>query len=220
MKTLVAVPCMRTVETEFFKSCVVMDYGREVTYAVTESSLIYDARNYLAVQAVKKQFDRVLWLDSDMVFEPDLFKRLSARLDEGYEFVSGMYFQRVKPIKPNIYKEARYERDEEGRNKPVLVKYDDYPRDSIFEIAAAGFGGCMMTVGLLVDVARHFGLPFSPLPSFGEDISFCMRAGELGHKLYCDSSIKLGHVGHKVYTEEDYYKGDCCEKESQSIETT
>ena len=41
------------------------------------------------------------------------------------------------------------------------------------------------------------------LLGFGEDLSFCIRAQELGRKIYCDSRIKMGHVGLRVFEEGD-----------------
>ena len=94
MKTLICIPCMDMVHTEFMKSLLAMRRPGETKIVISQSSLIYDARNNMARQAVKGGFDRVMWLDSDMSFEPDLMERLSARLDEGCDFVSGLYFTR------------------------------------------------------------------------------------------------------------------------------
>ena len=60
-----------------------------------------------------------------------------------------------------------------------------------------------MKASLLKEVKDKYGLPFSPILGFGEDISFCMRLKELGKKMYCDPRAKLGHIGYKVYTEAD-----------------
>lgn len=206
MRTLLAMPCMDTVATRFFISVLGMQRFPGDESTATESSLVYDARNMLANKAIVEGFDRVLWLDSDMVFEPDLEQRLAARLDEGYDIVSGLYFTRKSPIRPVVYKEIYIEQNEDGSVKPVSVNYDDYPRDSFFEIAACGFGAVMMTVDALKRIRDHFGLPFSPAIGFGEDLSFCMRAKELGIPIWCDSSIKLKHIRHYEVSEEDYLK--------------
>ena len=39
---------------------------------------------------------------------------------------------------------------------------------------------------------------------FGEDLSFCGRASEVGAELWCDSTIKMGHVGLGTITEDIY----------------
>ena len=204
MKTLVAIPCMDMVHTRFVGSCLALRPVGDVAFSLTESSLIYDARNTLAKKAVTEGFDRILWLDSDMTFSPDLLERLSARLDTGIEFVSGLYFKRRQPIAPVIFKECgAFEKD--GETKTIATTYDDYP-DGLFEIAACGFGGVMMTTDLVLEVAQRFGFPFSPILGFGEDLSFCCKVARLGKKMYCDSSIKMGHVGYKTFSESDFLR--------------
>lgn len=204
MKTLICVPAMDTLHTEFFKSFVGMRRDADTRVLVSQSSLIYDARNNMARQAVKGGFDRILWLDSDMSFEPDLMERLSARLDEGRDFVSALYFTRKAPVRPVVYKECGYFEDKDGAVSPVAVWYDDYPRDTIFEAKAVGFGAVMMTTDCITKVAEQFGLPFSPMLGFGEDLSFCGRASQCGITMWVDSTIKCGHVGIGTITESTF----------------
>ena len=205
MKTLIALPCMDMVHTVFLKSLVSMDRIGQTGYAFSCSSLIYDARNTLAKQAVNEGYDRILWLDSDMDFQPDLLKRLSADMDEGRELVSGLYFKRKAPVKPVIYKDMGMLKNENDDGMtPVAIAYEDYPQDTVFPIAGCGFGGCLVSVDLIKRVGDRYGLPFSPIMGFGEDLSFCIRATELGAELFCDSRVKMGHVGLGTITEETY----------------
>ena len=208
MKTLIAIPCMDMVHTVFMKSLLGMKRVGASAYSLSASSLVYDARNGLAKQAVTEGYDRILWLDSDMDFDPDLMERLSADLDDGKEFVSGLYFTRKAPLKPNIFESCGYYHSEETDEvTPVAVNYWDHPKDQIFPIAACGFGGCMMTTDLIKKVADKFGLPFSPILGFGEDLSFCSRARQIGVEIFCDSRIKMGHVGLGTITEQAYLEG-------------
>ena len=205
MKTLIAVPCMDMVQTRFFHCCMDLRYVGDIEFSLTESSLIYNARNELAGKAITEGFDRILWLDSDMTFEPDLMEKLSARLDTGMEFVSGLYFKRRQPVAPVVFKACgSYERD--GQEYTFAATYDDYPEDTVFEIAACGFGGLMMTTRLVKEVWEKYGYPFSPILGFGEDLSFCCRVNRLGIKMYCDPGIKLGHVGYKTFDESDFVR--------------
>ena len=208
MKTLVAIPCMDMVHTVFLRSILGLNKGDgEVRFAISCSSLIYDARNTLVKQAMTEGYDRILWLDSDMDFQPDLLMRLSAHLDNGLDLVSGIYFKRKAPVSPVIYSEVGYFTNPENSGiTPTAVSYDDYPRDSLFKIKACGFGGVMMTVDLARRVTEKFGLPFAPMLGFGEDLSFCGRVTNLGVDMWCDSSIKLGHVGQGTITEDTYFQ--------------
>lgn len=203
MRTLVAIPCMDMVHTDFLRSCLGLEKTGEVHFAFAQSSLIYDGRHALANIAINEGWDRVLWLDSDMVFDPYLFRRLSEHLDLGKEMVTGLYFSRKPPMHPVIYK-ALYLKGGKPYPEPTAEIFVDYPRDEVFPVAGCGFGAVMMTTELLKRVQDACGLPFFPISGFGEDLAFCLRATGLGATIWCDASIKLGHVGTAVYDEELY----------------
>lgn len=208
MKTLIALPCMDAVNTMFLRSILALHRVGHTEYGIAASSLVYDARNSLAMKAVTEKFDRILWLDSDMTFAPDLMERLSEDLDEGRDFVSALYFTRKPPIKPVIFSETGYNRIGDTHEvRPFAKTMYEYPKDAVFEIASAGFGGVMMNVSLVKDIMDKYGLPFTPFMGFGEDLSFCIRASELGRKMYCDSRLKMGHVAQSVITEDVYLQG-------------
>lgn len=203
MRIMIAIPCMAKIDTPFVQCLLNLAVtglkGAFVQLQFSEGSLIYDSRNQIANIAIEKEFDRVLWIDSDMIFEPDILRRLSARMDEGAEYVSALAFRRVPPHLPVIYSQIAMQ-----DGKPVLTAYEDYPEDSLFEIAGSGFGCVMTSVQLLKDCRNTFGLPFSPRLGFGEDVTFCLECQELGRKMYCDSSVKVGHLGRITVTEEIY----------------
>jgi len=203
MKTMIAIPCMDMVPARFAASLMELRrVGDPCTACFSMGSLIYDSRNKIARAAIEGGYDRVLWLDSDMEFQPDLMEQLNDWIIDGCYFVSGLYASRKEPIRPVIFKDIHVEDTAEGK-KAVVPFYEDYPKEVIFEVEACGFGAVMTTVKLLRDVTEKYGLPFTPAMGFGEDIAFCLRARELGYKLWCDSSIKLGHIGTKTYTVDD-----------------
>ena len=204
MRTMIGIPTMGEVPVRFMASLLAMKRVGSVEFEMTDHSLIYDARNRIAKLAIDEGFDRVLWLDSDMVFGPELMEKLSRWIDCGCEMVSGLYFKRKPPPEPVIYQDCCLRKDEEGKPVPSAVVYRDFPENRIFEVAGCGFGAVMTTVQLLKDVYDSFGLPFSPAGGLGEDLSFCARVAELGRKMWCDSSIQLGHIGKMIYTREDW----------------
>lgn len=207
MRTLIAVPCMEMIPFDFMKSVINLTYYGQCEIGLASGSLVYDARNQLAKKAINEDFDRVLWLDSDMVFSPDLFKRLSDRLDEGHDFVTGIYFTRKKTVEPVFYSRLEIVKDEKGMSIPEVEAFKDYPRDSLFEIQACGFGAVMMNTKVIKAVSDNFGLPFYPTAGFGEDLSFCYRCQSLNIPMMCDSSIKLGHIAYREINEETYLGG-------------
>lgn len=197
MNTLIAIPCMDSMPTDFVQSLLSLKPVGGMQYTFARGTLVYEARNTLAQIAVNGNFDRILWLDSDMVFTGDLLQRFSKHLDEGKEFVCGLFTTRKPPIEITLYKSLRV--NMVGKlAEPVYEKVTDIP-DEPFEVAGCGFAGCLMTVDLLKRVIAEFGNPFNPAAGFGEDLTFCLRASQVGAKLYCDPTIKMGHVGVTVY---------------------
>lgn len=194
MKTLIAVPCMQQVDANFAQCLAALKKVGECTVAFQISSLVYDSRNHLAELAVKGEYDYILWLDSDMVFAPDLLERLMADI-EGKDMVSGLYFRRTAPYTPVAYQTLT-------RDKGVLTVEDlkDYPKD-IFEVEGVGFGAVLMRTDFLFEMPGGW---FTPTPDAGEDCAFCIRFREHGFKIHVDPTIPIGHVGYVVVTESLY----------------
>ena len=199
MKTLIAVPCMDSVAAPFAQNLAAMQKDGECFVSFIIGSLIYESRNNLAKQALAAKADYVLWLDSDMVFPGDIMPRMHKHMAEGKDIVTGLYFRRRPPFTPVLFKELGL-KDGVGTHE----KYDDYPKDTVFEIAGAGFGCLMLKTEVLEDVMLNYQDWFGPMGGFGEDLSFCLRAKELGYKIWCDSTIKCGHVGQLIVDESVY----------------
>ena len=188
MRTLIAIPCMDMVHTAFMASLLSMDKPGDTEVAISSSSLVYDARHMLGHKAVAEGWDRVLWLDSDMHFGPDLMQLLSADLDKGLDFVSALYFTRKTPVKPCVYSRVTPMTEDQA---PEAVNCTEVP-PGLFEIEGCGFGACMMRTGLLRQAGR---LPFFPIYGMGEDLAFCYRLRSQGVKIWCDSRIRVDHIG-------------------------
>lgn len=211
MRMLIAVPCMDMMHTQFVHSLLTLKLTEEYEVRFGASSLIYDTRNQLIKYAIDKGFERVLWLDSDMKFDNSLLQYLNEDLDNGYDIVSGLYFARKQPYMPILFKSIEYVQHKDGFVDVKHEQYNDYPENSLFEITACGFGCVMMKISAVKDIVEKFGNGiFTPITGCGEDISFCLRAKNVGKKVWCDSRAKCGHVGEMVYDEQfwkDYTNG-------------
>jgi hypothetical protein len=200
MKVLIATPTMGSVNVRYFMSILSLEKPCQTNVVVEEGSLVYMARNRLALKAIENGFDYVLWIDSDMQFKPDTLTRLLEDAKQGMDVVTGICFKRSFPVEPVICKSVSCV---DGIGDAEI--YKDYPRDTVFEIGAMGLGCCLMKVDLLKQVCETFQCsPFEPVPQLGEDYSLCWRLNSLGVKMYCDSRVKIGHVGDFVYDEAVY----------------
>lgn len=196
MKTLIAIPCMDQVPALFAQSLSCMKKVGECQVAFQIGSLVYTSRNELARYAMKNGFDYVLWLDSDMTFEPDILeKMLQLASEQDIKMLTGLYFRRRPPYTPVLF----------SKMKPKRTGWDfddvlELP-DSLFEVEACGFGCCLTATEVLLDVRMKHGYLFHPMQDGGEDISFCWRARDCGYKIICDPSIVCGHVGNVIITD-------------------
>ena len=202
MKIFVAVPCMDQVPARFAQSLAMLrsEYPTVVGFQI--GSLVWDSRLKLAQEAIKAEADFVLWLDSDMEFPPDLLERLMRTLNEKEEadIVTGLYFRRVQPYTPVLFE--RIQLAGIGAN---WREFDELPEEPVFEVEGCGFGAVLMPTDVLMSVVAKHGDPFWPIAHLGEDLAFCIRARELGYRIFCDQTIRLGHVGYNV-VDRDFYK--------------
>ena len=194
MRTLIAIPAMDTIYTVTAQCLQNLRPVGAVGTQFTVRMQVDHARNSLAKYAIENDFDRILWIDSDMTFDPDLMERLSADIDAGWDVVCGLCFKRRFPVEPVIYE--RMEAD-----PPCAEPYFDYPQDQLFPVAGCGFGCVMMRTEVLLDLEDA---PFTPLPGLGEDFSFCVRMARHGRRIACDSRVKVGHMGLSVFSEASY----------------
>ena len=151
MKTLIAIPCMSSLPREFSQSMDYLIKGENVSILYKPDSLIYDARNLISLTAIENNFDRVMWFDSDMVFQPETMQILHKDMDlYGYEMVSGLYVKRHFPVEPVIYEKLdEPQRTPDGHLAKQIVAYSEYPEDDLFPVAGCGFGCVMTSVPLL-----------------------------------------------------------------------
>lgn len=194
MKTMIAIPA---IEQMFSWTAQCLEKLKRVGECDVEFVVrmpVDMARNELARRAIEGGCDRILWIDSDMTFEPDMMEKLDADMADGWDIVSGLYFKRTFPLEPVIYSDIDTEEFK-------AVTYWDYPQDQLFPIAGCGFGGVLMKTELLTDLSEP---PFLPFLHLSEDLSFCVRMREKGIGIACDSRVKLGHMGTIVFGEKLY----------------
>ena len=184
---------MDQVPSHFARSLAMLEKHGEVLLGWEVGSLIYHARDNLAKQAVEADVDKILWLDSDMVFHPSLLNKLLA-LD--CDFATGLYFRRVPPFSPVLFEQLDID---EPAQKCTWREYTEIP-DKPFKVAGCGFGGVLMSTDVILSMQIKFGHCFAPIGGIGEDLAFCWRARQCGYDIICDPSITMGHCGHTIIT--------------------
>ena len=201
-KILIAVPCMDQLPAQFAHSLATLtSYGIEdaqISIWFNLGSLIYTSRDQIAKKSLLDEADLVMWFDSDMVFNPDTLTRMLKLIDEGHDFVTGIYYRRTPPFSPVAFKTMDLNEDGQGF---TWTEFEEIP-DGLFEVGACGFGCVLMKTEIFVAVFAKYGQMFTPIANCGEDIAFCWRARQCGYKILADPSISLGHVGHTIITKD------------------
>jgi hypothetical protein len=171
-------------------------------------SAIDAARNQMANDALAQGFDELMWIDSDIVFDPDDVDKLRRH---DLPLVCGIYPKKgCRQFACAFLPDTRH----------ILFGV----RGGMTEVLYCGFGfvltrrvlyeSVQQQLGLAV-CNRRFGAPlvpyFTPLVAgegeqawlLGEDYSFCERARRCGFRVMADTTIRLWHVGSYRYGWED-----------------
>ena len=162
------------------------------------------AREVLAEKAVTAGMDLIFMVDDDMLGDPECFFQLAESVINGPADICGaLAFTRNPPHDPVLYVcEKGYdpvERTEYFINRPLTR----YPRNSLVEVDAVGFGAVVFKTSILHKMKRPW---FMSTCGSGEDIYFCYKATrEAGARVFSDTRVKLGHVGNpQIITEETH----------------
>lgn len=170
-------------------------------------TVVHWARNELvrAVMPLKsihddKPFTHFMWLDSDHVFDRDLFCQLARHFAKPeIDMISALYFNRNEPHLPVVYVKD---------GGPSV--YTHYPLievpNCLCEVDAVGFGAIMTKREIFETMPDPwFHMTGRDGSHIGEDMSFCVHAKEAGFRLFLDGQYKLGHFADpKVVTEKTY----------------
>lgn len=166
-------------------------------------------RSDAASQALRDSFDELLWIDSDIAFDPDDVDRLHAY---DLPIVGGVYAKKgVQDLAVHL---------EDGTSSLELGEHG-----SLTDVRYVGAGFLSTHRMVYEDIQRTFSLPVcntrfgaATVPYFlpmviddppagywylGEDYAFCERARRAGHKIVVDTTIRLGHIGPYTYGWED-----------------
>jgi len=158
------------------------------------------AREEAAEEAVKGDFDYLFMIDDDMICPDDLFLRLQKH---DVDIVAPLAFTRNPPYHPVIYASV------EGWDNVSNVDYfmnnvvKNYPKDSLVECDAVGFGSVLIKVDVFRKVRKPY---FKSTCGTGEDILFCYKARKHNARVFVDTSTKLGHLSHPPVITEEFAK--------------
>jgi GT2 family glycosyltransferase len=143
----------------------------------------------------KINYDYIMWMDSDTIFEPIDFETLLRRqldiVGGVYLMEDGMQYAVVKDWDLNYFRKY-------GTFK-FLKKEDLASQQNPIEVSYTGFGFLLMKRGVIEKIEYPW---FEPqITNLGndvidfasEDVSFCLKARAAGLKIHIDPTVRIGH---------------------------
>lgn len=144
-------------------------------------------------------YSHVVWLDSDMAFQPrDVWSLLEHRehcVAGFYLMEDGVHLAAVADADPAYFRQH-------GSFKFMTPADLSGPR-KLLELDYAGMGCCVMSREMLEDLdypwftTRLENLGDGIADESMEDFAFCRKIQDKGYKIYGDTSVVLGHVKSK-----------------------
>lgn len=190
----IGIPCMDTIKTETFMSIFSASNSIDVPAKlhIQKGCYIHDARNKIVDAALTSGATHLLFIDSDIQFDPSA---VNALLKQDKDIIGGLYYRRQPPHYPTI---NQVEGDK-------LIVPGSFPKDKPFEVFAVATGFMLIKTSVL----RKLEPPYFYYGNFhgramGEDVYFCWKAQKKGIKIWCDPTLNLGHVGEYVFDRKDY----------------
>ena len=190
MQVAICIPHLGLIKAQTVGSLVRLIKNIKVDWRVlmAEGSILHVTRERLVKRAIDLGCSHVLFVDSDMEFEPDALDKL---LKRDKDIIGVLYNTRGEP-------------------KNLTVKIHDENGKDIKEIDDTGLMKCAaVATGFMLiktDVFKKLTHPWFFWESTedgdvktGEDMWMCNKARKAGFEIYCDCTIKIGHIGDMVF---------------------
>lgn len=177
--------------------------GTTVDHNIVQGSILTSQRNE-GIQRMRG--DWVLYIDDDMVWNPDAIGRLvEAREEHDLDMIGGLCFRRSEPFAPTLYM-----REQSGAGGYNFL--ESWPEEEIVEVDATGAAFLLihkrvfeMIAGGPMPPYEHRMREGGPPPNYfrwegtmGEDLRFCQDAKAAGARIWVHTGIPIGHVTERV----------------------
>jgi hypothetical protein len=203
----ILVPVAHSIEPDCDRALLELELKGYPVRRVWGYSQVDVARSEIATKAISDGFEELMWIDSDVAFDPKVVDRLRSH---DLPVVCGIY--------PNKGQQSLACYAIPGTTK---MTFGD--GGGLIEILYAATGFLLTRRQVYIDIQEHEGLPLCNtrsrpmLPFFmpmivpdgdshwylGDDFSFSERIRRCGYKIFADTTIRLWHIGRYGYSWEE-----------------
>lgn len=163
---------------------------------------VHWARN-IVVQMLLEQTDcdSLLFVDSDMTFEPGDLDRLRDNCDNwDYDIVSALATGKRWPPKPIVPRRVELDGPEVRAFGTHYEHFTDFEVGRIVPTDGCGMAFTLVRrrvfEAMLAEDGPKYTMWFEMPKRMGEDTYFCEKAIGLGFKCAVDTSVRIGHLGY------------------------
>ena len=145
-------------------------------------------RRLLRKKMLEENYDYLLFIDSDVMVQPDIIKKL---IQHKKTICSGIFMSTFplpdgrKVVAPVLY-------DFAPGGKLRLMQKKEILDDSLKKVAVCGFGCCL----LRRDVLEKVDFRWYEQSKSGEDVAFCHDAAQIGFEAFVDCSVRTWHLSY------------------------
>lgn len=198
----VTLPVRDHLSSQTTTSLLLTDWGswlppeQMIDRSIIQGGILTLQRNE-AVQRMRG--DWLIFIDDDMVWQPDAVRRLIEIRDEhDLDMVGGLCFRRSEPYQPTLYMRT----DALQGPYNYLERWDS----DVVEVDATGMAFILIHKRVFEKIAGSLMPPYEERlklgpPNFfkwegtlGEDLRFCQNAKAAGCRIWVDTRIQIGHM--------------------------
>src|SRR3990167_9032 len=168
----------------------VPEIGVRVIFAHGDVGRLDKGRNRVVEHFLERDTEWLLWIDSDMTFNPSDFDALYRRAQAGNKIVSGLYYRDSDPPTPCMF---RYQNAGDRKFLRVVKEFRKGPMN----VDGVGLGFCLVhrSVYEKIPAPWHDNTLKGPGgDGLADDSSFCYQAQQAGFQIVVDTSVVLGHI--------------------------
>jgi hypothetical protein len=154
-------------------------------HIVVAGKPVDEARNIIVEQAKAAGAKYLMFIDDDNLVPPFAIPRL---LNLKAKVASGVYYTKYQPPTPVILK------------KDYVGGWDKWTYGDVIDVDYIGLGCALIDMSVFDEMEPPYFKyskgsidPFKAEPHIGEDVYFCDKVLQAGHKIYVDTYVQVGH---------------------------
>ena len=193
MKILALMPCYKIMEIDAVKSLAafqadIFSRGDHLHIVFVNGFNAVQARTALIDYAAKHDADWVIWLDSDHIY----------RAEDMYRLIEKCEAKGLPMLSANYYLKGMGKVSAHTRFDAALGHFkQEELTGEVMECDVIGFGFVVMRISFIKSMVAQFGKDLFKMDydnNTTEDVYFCRKMKEAGHKIMFDSGVTVGHL--------------------------